>query len=46
MIKGSNVLKSFIEKVYLDYKKEYMKEVEVSERRKEKIKRLYDKGER
>ena len=40
MIKGSNVLKSFIEKV----KKEYLKEVEVSERRKEKIKRLYDKG--
>ena len=42
MIKGSSVLKSFIEKV----KKEYMKEVEVSEKRKEKIKRLYDKGER
>ena len=42
MIKGSSVLKSFIEKV----KKEYMKEVEVSENRKEKIKRLYDKGER
>ena len=42
MIKGSSVLKSFIEKV----KKEYMKEVEVSEKRKEKIKRLYDKVER
>lgn len=40
MIKGSSVLKSFIEKV----KKEYLKEVEVSERRKEKIKRLYDKS--
>jgi hypothetical protein len=37
MIKGSNVLKSFIEKV----KKEYLKEVEVSERRKEKIKKLF-----
>ena len=43
MIKGSSVLKSFIEKV----KKEYMiiehkfVEVEVSERRKEKIKKLF-----
>ena len=41
MIKGSNVLKSFIEKV----KKEYLKEVEFpnlrSEKRKEKIKKLF-----
>jgi hypothetical protein len=43
MIKGSNVLKSFIEKVKKEYLKERIK-VEVSERRKEKIKRLYDKG--
>jgi hypothetical protein len=43
MIKGSNVLKSFIEKVKKEYLKERIK-VEVSERRKEKIKRLYDKS--